>query len=76
VDWPPWWEWELELSPHVEKRMEDRGFNELDLRTMLQYATGHRPDVVEGRFVIETTHARVSWEVMSNRTRWRIFLLS
>ena len=64
MDWPPWWEWELELSPHVEKRMEDRGFNELDLRTMLQYATGHRPDFVEGRFVIETTHARASWEVI------------
>jgi hypothetical protein len=60
VDWPPWWEWELELSPHVEKRTEDRGFNELDLRTMLQYATGYRPDFVEGRFAIETTHARAS----------------
>ena len=21
---PEWWQWELELTPHIEKRMEDR----------------------------------------------------
>jgi hypothetical protein len=30
VAFPEWWEWELELTPHVEKRMEDRGFTEDD----------------------------------------------
>jgi hypothetical protein len=64
VDWPPWWEWELELTPHLERRMEDRDFNELDLRTMLQSATGWRDDIVERRFVIETEHARTAWEVI------------
>lgn len=34
--WPHWWDWEIELTPHLEKRMEDRGFTELDLRGMLQ----------------------------------------
>ena len=62
--WPPWWEWELELTPHLERRMEDRDFNELDLRTMLHAATGWRHDVVEGRFVVETEHARTPWEVI------------
>ncbi len=40
--WPEWWDWELELSPHLLKRMADRGFSELDLRAMLdrQEATG------------------------------------
>jgi hypothetical protein len=27
-DWPHWWDWDVELTPHVEKRMEDRGFTE------------------------------------------------
>lgn len=64
MDWPPWWEWELELTPHVEKRMEDRDFNEVDLRSMLQQASGYRADVVDGRYVVETTHHRLSWEVI------------
>jgi len=32
---------ELELSPHLVKRMEDRRFTEIDLRRMLQ--RGVRP---------------------------------
>jgi hypothetical protein len=34
-EWPEWWEWELELTPHLLKRMVDRQFDEVDLRTML-----------------------------------------
>lgn len=44
--------------------MEDRGFNEVDLRTMLEGATGYREDIVDGRFVIETRHRREDWEVI------------
>jgi hypothetical protein len=32
---PDWWDWELELSPHLLKRMTDRRFTEIDLRRML-----------------------------------------
>ncbi|MEK6630288.1 MAG: hypothetical protein AABY89_06100 [Acidobacteriota bacterium] len=32
--------------------MEDRAFNDVDLRRMLEHVSGHRPDIVEGRFVI------------------------
>jgi hypothetical protein len=64
VQWPPWWEWELELTPHLEKRMEDRGFNEVELRAMLHGALGFRADLAEGRFVIETEHGRRAWEVI------------
>jgi hypothetical protein len=60
----PWWEWHLEVTPHLEKRMEDRGFNEVDLRTILEAATGYRGDVVDGRFIIETRHRRTDWEVI------------
>jgi hypothetical protein len=32
--------------------MEDRAFNEVDLRRMLEHANGHRADILEGRFVV------------------------
>ena len=56
--------WELELSAHLLKRMEDRGFNEVDLRRMLEHAAGHRADILEGRFVIEARHAGRQWDVI------------
>lgn len=61
---PGWWEWELELTPHVEKRMEDRGFTEVELRDMLERASGFRADVVDGRFVVETRFRSRPWEVV------------
>ncbi|MFP4063732.1 MAG: DUF4258 domain-containing protein [Halochromatium sp.] len=63
-DLPEWWNWELELTPHVLKRMEDRDFNEVDLRTMLEHALGHRPDAVEGRWIIEARHQRRRWQII------------
>jgi hypothetical protein len=44
--------------------MEDRGFNEIDLRTMLERASNYRPDVVDGRWIIETRHQRRRWEIV------------
>jgi hypothetical protein len=61
---PDWWDWELELTPHLEKRMEDRDFTELDLRSMLQRARSHHPDHVEGRYVIPATHRGRMWRVI------------
>ena len=61
---PDWWEWELELTPHVEKRMEDRGFTEVDLRRMLETAAGFRTDVVPDRFVVEARFQGRRWEVV------------
>jgi hypothetical protein len=54
----------LELSFHLLKRMEDRQFDEIDLRTMLERASTYREDILEGRFVIETHHRRRRWEVV------------
>ncbi len=62
--WPPWWLWELEVSSHLLKRMEDRRFTEVDLRRMLELATAYRRDVVVGRWVIQTRHGRRAWEVI------------
>jgi hypothetical protein len=64
MPWPDWWDWELELTPHLEKRMEDRDFTEVDLRVMLEQAEGHHLDVVEGRRVIETRHRRHRWYII------------
>jgi hypothetical protein len=63
-EWPQWWDWEIELSPHLLKRMVDRRFTEVDLRRMLERATGYREDVVAGRWAIETRHARRAWKVI------------
>lgn len=62
--WPDWWFWELEFSVHLLKRMVDRGFNEIDLRHMLEEADGFRPDIEDGRWIIETTHASSRGEVI------------
>ena len=62
--WPAWWEWELEISPHALKRMEDRRFTEVDLRSMLGRAKRLREDIVEGRWIVETRHAGRRWEAI------------
>lgn len=64
AEWPAWWPLELELSAHLLRRMEDRAFNEVDRRRMLEYAIGHRTDILAGRFVIDTKHGRTPWEVI------------
>ena len=63
--WPEWWEWELDCAnPHLAKRMADRGFDETDLRDMLERATGFNPDHIPGRWLIHTTHADRPWDVV------------
>ena len=42
--------------------MGDRRFTEIDLRRMLERASGYREDVVEGRWVIETRHRGRGWK--------------
>ena len=55
---PDWWEWELEITDHVEKRMVERQFSETDLRIMFTQKVGIRPDEDEpGRWIVE-----VRWE--------------
>lgn len=44
--------------------MADRNFSELDLRTMLEHAKDYRSDIIEGRWVIVTSHRRRKWEVV------------
>ena len=62
--WPSWWDWELELSPHLLSRMEDRRFTEIDLRDMMNRATSYYQDIEPGRWVIVTRYRRQRWEVV------------
>ena len=62
-DWPAWWEWELELTSHLLKRMVDRR-SEIDLRSMMASAMRLREDDEPGRWVVETSHESVPWEVI------------
>jgi len=64
IEWPEWWSWGLELSPHLAKRMADRGFNEADLRLMMEEASGYHANYEPARWVVETHHAGHSWEVV------------
>jgi hypothetical protein len=44
--------------------MEDRQFNEVDIRTMLEHARSYRQNIVDGRWVIETHHEEYLWEII------------
>jgi len=59
-----WWDWELEFTPHLLKRMEDRGFNEVDLRSMLTDASVWRKSATEGRYVITSLFEHEDWEIV------------
>ncbi len=61
---PPWWDFDLELSLHVEDRMIERGFSEADLRLMMEIAEELRPGGPVGRWTVETSHLGEAWEVV------------
>ena len=63
-DLPVWWDWELELSPHLLKRMLDRGFSEVELRSMLESPTRVRKGTVAGRWIVEARLKKRSWEIV------------
>lgn len=52
------------MADNIERRMEDRGFSEVELRRMLQDATSLAEDKVEGRWAVATRHNKVSWTVI------------
>jgi hypothetical protein len=62
--WPPWWEWELKPIDHAFESMEKRDFTEIDLRRMMEHATGYERDIVGGRWVIETRRNRARWQII------------
>ena len=63
MDWPEWWDWELEISSHCRKRMLERSYSEAELRVMMDDATGIL-EQLHGTFIVETRHENVRWEVI------------
>ena len=63
-NWPEWWQWDLELSGHLLRRMADRQFSEADLRAMLADAQGYSPDLEPRRWAIATTWQANPWEII------------
>ena len=61
---PEWWDFELELSPHVLDRMIDRDFSEADLRLMIEVAGDLHSSGSIGRWTLETNHHGKAWEVV------------
>jgi hypothetical protein len=61
---PEWWNWGLSFTAHAELRMEQRGVTEVEVRAMLQRATGFEASVVEGRFMIQTRRGQNLWIVI------------
>lgn len=64
MQWPEWWNWPLELTPHIEKRMVQRDLNEIDLRTMLYNARGLKEDKEPGRWIIYSKIGFDNWEII------------
>lgn len=61
---PAWWDWDLELTAHIVRRMADREFSEVDLRRMLHDASSWRRGREPRRWRIETRHAGRPWVVI------------
>lgn len=61
---PEWWDWELAFTEHIERRMEERGFSEVELREMLEGAVELRPGRRAGRWEVGTQHAGRPWIVV------------
>ena len=61
---PEWWSWDLSFTGHAELRMEQRSVTEVEVRAMLERASGFDASVVEGRFMIHTQRAQSPWVVI------------
>ncbi len=61
---PDWWDWPLAFTAHVELRMEERGFSEVEIRAMLEGGMALLPSKRPGRWLVRTRHAGTSWIVV------------
>lgn len=64
VDLPEWWGWELRFIVHLQERMEERGFSEVELRIMLEETTALSPSRRPGRWLCSTHLGGRPWVVV------------
>lgn len=53
--------WVLSFAGHAELRVEQRGVTEVEVRAMLETATGFEASVVEGRCMVQTRRGQSPW---------------
>ena len=58
------WDWELAFTAHVESRMEERLFSDVELRVMLDDATDLKPSARPGRWIVHTRYGGRPWTVV------------
>ena len=56
--------WDLSFTGHAELRMDQRGVTEVEVRAMLERATGFEASVADGRFMIQTRRGQSPWVVI------------
>jgi hypothetical protein len=61
---PDWWNWEIELTAHLQKRMEERGLSEEELRYMLETVKELTRDRDPGRWIAEGTTGNQKWRII------------
>jgi ferredoxin-thioredoxin reductase catalytic subunit len=61
---PGWWKWLFEISPHAYRRMPERQFTETDLRGMLVAPERIESDICPGRFLIHCRWYGRNWHVI------------
>jgi hypothetical protein len=61
---PEWWNWPFVLTPHVELRMEDRGLDEIGLRSILGRPAQLQRDRGGVRWRVTSAQNRASWTVV------------
>jgi len=64
TDPPEWWDWDLAFTSHIESRMEERLFSEVELRTMIADATDLSPSRRPGRYLARTRLHGRPWSVV------------
>jgi hypothetical protein len=62
------WRWELTFTSHAELRMEQRGVTEVEVRAMVERATGFEPSVVDGRFMVHAPHEHLTLQTPDGKT--------
>lgn len=61
---PDWWAWDLVFTAHAERRMEERGLSEVELRTALECLKALEQGTTPGRWVASAIYRERNWAVV------------
>jgi hypothetical protein len=61
---PEWWNWPFLLTPHVEFRMEERGLDEIGLRSLLARPVSLQRERPGVRWRVTGREGGASWTVV------------